>query len=226
MLRAAAGYVRDNPAEIGRAFRSAMGLRMGVPLDALRWLAAEAEESGKATDVVIESRPPGIRMAATVDLMRTTVRASAVVFVERVLLTSEELRIEVRLENVTLDLAEESTSPVAMLIKSGALDLSKPGNLVQHMADLPPVLVEARDNRIVLDLMRHPKLGRNRRVRQAVSVLTSLVTVHGMETDEQHLDVTFRALPQGVFSAARQVRANLIGPSLRRVRLLMPGARP
>lgn len=222
---ALSGYLRRHPGEVGRFIRSLIGLRLGVPIDLFRWLGEQAESSGKAEDIEVDSVPPGVRVAATVDLMKTVVRASAVVYIERMVLTGEQLRVEVRLENVALKLVKDADTPVAMLIKSGALDLSKPGNLVKHMPDLPPVLVEAEGNRIVLDLMRHPKIGGSRSVRNAVSLATSLLTVHGVETDDSHLDVSFRAFPDGVFHAAREVRRNLIAPGLRRARLLLPGAR-
>ncbi len=225
VLQAVRGYLRRHPGEVGRFLRSLVGLRLGVPIDVFRWLGDQAEASGKAEDIQIDSVPPGIRAAATVDLMKTSVRASAVLYIERMVLTGEELRIELRLENVSLQLVEDSDTPVAMLIKSGALDLSKPGNLVKHMPDLPPVLVSAEGNRIVLDLMRHRKIGGSAAVRNAVSLVTSLLTVHGVETDDQHLDVTFRAFPDGVFHAAREVRRHLVIPGIRRARLLLPGAR-
>lgn len=225
VVQAMAGYLRRHPGEVGRFIRSLVGLRLGVPIDVFRWLGDQAEASGKAEDIQVESVPPGVRVGATVDLMKTTVRASAVVYVERMVITGDQLRVEVRLENVALRMVEDSDTPVAMLIKSGALDLSKPGNLVKHMPDLPPVLVEAEGNRIVLDLMRHPKVGGSRSVRNAVSLVTSLLTVHGVHTDERHLDVSFRAFPEGVFHAAREVRRNLIVPGIRRARLLLPGSR-
>lgn len=224
-LSALTAYVRRNPGEVGRFIRSLIGLRLGVPIDLFRWLGEQAESSGKAEDIEVDAVPPGVRVAATVDLMKTVVRASAVVYVERMVLTGEQLRVEVRLENVALRLIGESDTPVAMLIKSGALDLSRPGNLVKHMPDLPPVLVEADGNRIVLDLMRHPKVGGNRGVRNAVSLATSLLTVHGVETDERHLDVSLRAFPDGIFHAAREVRRHLLVPGIRRARLFLPGSR-
>jgi hypothetical protein len=223
VLEAARTYLRRHPTELGRIVRSAFGLRLGVPLDALRWLADQASKSGKARDIQIDAVPPGFRVAATVDLMGTMVRAGAVVYVERVVVNGHEMRVEIRLEEVRLTLVEDSDSSVALLIKSGALDLSKPGNLVKHVPNLPPFLVEARDKKIVLDFIRHPAIARNPTARAAVELLTSIMTVHGVETDEGHLDVAFRALPAGVFAAARNVRQHLVLPGLRRARLLLPG---
>ncbi|MEM8608710.1 MAG: hypothetical protein AAGF92_16515 [Myxococcota bacterium] len=210
-------YLRSHPEEIGRAVRNALGLRFGVPLAALRWLGAQAERAGKVEDFNLDSVPPGLRVSGNADLMATPIRASAVVFIERVVFNEEELTVAIRLEEVSLKLNGESESPVAALIKSGALDLTNPGTLVNFMPGRSPVLAEANGNRIVLDLMRDPKIGNNPLVRRAVSLLTSFVTLHGVESDQKHLDVAFRALPIGFGGAVRSVRKNIVLPSMARI---------
>ncbi|MEM7136991.1 MAG: hypothetical protein AAF500_10455 [Myxococcota bacterium] len=215
-------YLRSHPEEFGRAVRSALGLRFGVPLAALRWLGAQAERSGKVEDFNIDSVPPGLRVSGNVDLMSTPIRASSIIFVERVVFNEEELTVALRLEEVSLKLNGESESPVAALIKSGALDLTNPGTLVNFMPGRSPVLAEANGNRIVLDLMRDPKIGKNPLVRRAVSLLTSFVTLHGVESNPKHLDIAFRALPVGFGGAVRSVRKNIVLPSMARI---LPRAR-
>ena len=215
-------YLRMHPEELGRAVRSALGLRFGVPLAALRWLGQQAERSGKVEDFQIDSVPPGIRLSGNVDLMNTPLRAGAIIFVERVVFNDEELTVALRLEEVMLKLNGDSDSPIAALIKSGALDLSNPGTLVNFMPGRSPVLAEANGDRIVLDLMRDPKIGNNPLVRRAVSLLTSFVTLHGVETDTKHLDIAFRALPTGLGGAAQSVRKNIVLPSMSR---LLPRSR-
>jgi len=215
-------YLRTHPEEIGRAVRSALGLRFGVPLAALRWLGQQAERSGKVEDLQIDSVPPGLRLGGNVDLMNTPIRAGAIIFVERVVFNDEELTVALRLEDVQLKLNGDSDTPIAALIKSGALDLSNPGTLVNFMPNRSPVLAEANGNRIVLDLMRDPNIGKNPLVRRAVSLLTSFVTLHGVETDTKHIDIAFRALPSGLGGAVRSVRNNIVLPSMGR---LLPRAR-
>jgi hypothetical protein len=205
-----------HPEELGRAVRSALGLRFGVPLAALRWLGEQAERSGKVEDFQIESVPPGLRLGGSVDAMNTPIRVSAVIYVERVVFNDEELTVALRLEDVSLKLNGESDSPLAALIKSGALDLSNPGTLVNFMPRRSPILAEAKGNRVVLDLMRDPNIGKNPLVRRAVSLLTAFVTLHGVETDTRHLDIAFRALPAGVGGAVRSVRNNIVLPSMSR----------
>lgn len=220
-LSAATGYLRRHPTEIGRAARNLIGLRAGIPVDALRWLMDQAAKGGKIEDPVITEVPPGLRVTASVDLMKTPVRASAVVFIDRVQLDPDQIRMVIRLEDIWMEVIGESTGPVAALLRSGALDLSKPGELAKYM-DLPPVIVEAKDNKLTLDLMREPKIGENPVVRQALSVITPLLTMHGIESDDDHLNVVFRALPQGVGPAASALRTHLLTPGLSRVRALIP----
>ena len=215
-------YLRSHPEEIGRAVRSALGLRFGVPIAALRWLGEQAERTGKVEDFQIDSVPPGIRLAGNLDLMNTPIRAGAIIFIERIVFNDEELTVALRLEEVQLKLNGESESPIAALIKSGALDLSNPGTLVNFMPNRSPVLAEANGNRIVLDLMRDPNIGKNPLVRRAVSLLTSFVTLHGVETDKKHVDIAFRALPSGLGGAVKSVRNNVVLPSMSR---LLPRAR-
>jgi hypothetical protein len=215
-------YLRLHPEELGRAVRSALGLRFGVPLAALRWLGQQAERTGKLEDFQIDSVPPGLRLSGNVDAMNTPIRASAVIFVERVVFNDEELSVALRLEEVMLKLNGDSDSPVAALIKSGALDLSNPGTLLNFMPGRSPVVAEANGNRIVLDLMRDAKIGKNPLVRRAVSLLTSFVTLHGIETDTKHLDIAFRALPTGLGGAAQALRKNVVLPSMSR---FLPRAR-
>ena len=198
-----------------------LGLRVGVPIDALRWLLDRAAKSGKLIDPVLTEVPPGIRFTATVDAMKTPLRASAVIYIDRMLITPEQIRIELRLEEIWAEVLGDAQGPVAALIKSGALDLSKPGNLAKYLP-LPPTVVETRDNKIVLDMMKDPKLAKNPLLKRALSLVTPVVTAYGLETDDDHLEVMFRPLPDGLRPAASAVRRHLLSPGLRRVRALLP----
>ena len=213
-VEAARGYLRENPSEITRAIRNAFGLRVGVPLAALRWLGKQAEKAGKVADLKIDSVPPGIRVSASLDLMATPLRAGAIIYIDRIVFDDDEMTLALRLEEVMLKLNGDAQTPVAALIKSGALDLSNPGSLVGFMPNKSPVIAEAKDNRITLDLMRDPRIGQNPLVRSAVAVLTSFVTLRDIESDDRHLEIAFRALPAGIRGAARNVRRHVIMPSI------------
>lgn len=220
-VEAAGKYLRRHPEEVGRAVRSALGLRFGVPVAAFRWLVEQISRDPSDADVQIDPEPPGLRLAGTFENMQTRLRGSAVVYIDRIHVTAHQIRIDVRLEDVSLNVLSEKKTHLSALIKSGALDVSKPGNLVAELPDMPPVIIDAYDNIISLDLMREPKLSSNRAVYRAVGLLSSLVTVHGVETDSTHLDVLMRAFPQGVGAAADALEEHLLEPGFRRLRGLV-----
>jgi hypothetical protein len=205
ILEAVGKYLKDHPEEILRLLRNVLALRFGVPIAALKWFAGKAKGKRAPKDVQIEAAPPGVRVSATVDLMGTQVRAGATIFVERVSITAEELKFEIRLAGVVLKVLDEnSDTPIAALLKSGALDLSKPGNLAAYMPKRPAILVEAKDDRLTLDLMKHPKFAGSVRAQTLVGLLAPLVTIAGIESDPEHLDVLLRPFPDGVRDGVRE----------------------
>jgi hypothetical protein len=205
-LQAAAAYLVAHPDEALRILRNALALRVGVPLQALRWFADRSNGRRAPKDVRIEARPPGLYLAASFELMGTPLRASGVVFVESVELGVDSLRVELRLDQVELQvLSDEADTPIAALLRSGALDLSRPGNLAAFMPKRPPMLVGAEDDRIVLDLFRHPKL-RGDVARRLIGVITPMLGVRSVAADGEHVDVALEAFPAGLSEAWHAVR--------------------
>jgi hypothetical protein len=208
MIRAAVGYVRKNPDEVVRVAVNSTRLSFGIPLATLRWFAGQLDGKKAPKDVEISSTPPGaLRLSAIVDAMGTSVRASASIKIDEVTISQEAVRIGVRLRDVKLALVGDSDSPVATLIKSGALDLSKPGNLVKFVPKKPPAVVEAEGDRVVVDLLKVPKLANDPRVKRILGVLSPLVGIRAIETDRDHLYIRFRATPAGLLEAVGNFRA-------------------
>ncbi|MGC4069320.1 MAG: hypothetical protein QM784_32655 [Polyangiaceae bacterium] len=199
MLLGSLAYLRENPQELLRAARKATALRFGVPIAALRWIVSQLELVNGPKDIELEPIPPGIRVTATVEEMGTLLRGSAVLSVLSVDVSSERLRIEIRLTDVTLRLLDDNVAtPLAALVRSGALDLTRVANLVAHLPKRPAMLIEAEDDRIVLDLMRNPELQRDERLRRIIGAVATVLRIDAVETDRTHLDVALKALPQGI----------------------------
>ena len=99
-----------------------------------------------------------------------------------------------------------ATAP-AGLIKSGALDLSKPGNLVKFIPKKPAAVVEAEGDRIVIDLMKVPKLANDKRLKKILSILSPVLGIRSIETDRDHLWIKLRATPAGLPEALGKLRA-------------------
>ena len=210
-LRSAGRFMVKNPVTMLSMARHALGMRVAVPLDALRWFIANTPPSKKAPqDVTITPRPPAIGIGATIDLMGTTVRAGASIRIDHIEVTEGKFKVTLKLSDVTMKVLGESFTPVAGLIKSGALDLSKPGNLAKFMPKRSPVLVEAHDDILVLDLMQDPKFATNDRVKAVLGTLTPVVQVQGLSTEGDFLILQLRASPFGIpraLNAARQLAA-------------------
>lgn len=191
-----ARYVKNNPRTVVRAAREAVGLRFGVPLAGLRWLASNAAAGPRAPkDLALDAVPPGLRVAATIDAMKTPLRASAIVKIDEVRISDTELRVGIRLLEIKLDVMTDGPSPLGALIKSGALDLSRPGDLVKFLPKPHPALVEADGDRIVLDLMKVPSLAGSRALRRALAFVTPVLGVRAIEVDGDHLYLALSASP-------------------------------
>lgn len=207
IVNAAKNYLKDHPEELVRAMKGALGLRVGVPLDALRYLARELTGGKKAPkDIEIDSAPPGVRIAMTVEAVGSVLRVSLVLFVEEVHITGEEIRVSARVADLALKVLDGFQTPVAALVQSGALDLSKPGNLVAFIPKRPAMIVDAKDDRIVIDAMKLPKLAQNDKVRRLLSIATPVLNVRAIRSKDDHLDVHLKASLSGLpvaFAAAR-----------------------
>src|SRR5262249_22791596 len=141
-----------------------------------------------------------------VDAMGTPVRASAAIKIDEIDLSPHAMRIGIKLSDVNLKLLGDSDSPVATLIKSGALDLSKPGNLVKFLPKRPPAIVEADGDRIVVVLRAVPAVANNDVLRRALAIVTPVMNVRAVETDRDHLYVALRASPRGLPRAIAALR--------------------
>jgi hypothetical protein len=205
-LSAATNYIRHNPDEIVRATLNAGRLRFGVPIAALRWLAGQAKGKKAPKDIELGSVPPALRLTATVDAMGTQLRAGANVKIEEIEIGADSIRIGLRVQEVKLKVLDDSETPVATLVKSGALDLSKPGNLVKFIPKRPKAIVDAHDDRIVLELMNIPAIAENKRLKRALQIVSPLVGIRAIETEGDHLYVALRATPAGLREALVALR--------------------
>lgn len=207
-LRSAGRFVVKNPLSMLSLARHALNMRLAVPIDALRWFVEHTPPGKKSpTDVTISAMPPAVHFGATLELMGSKLRVSAAIKVDELRIDPDELRLQLRLSNVEMKVLDKSETPLSGLIKSGALDLSKPGNLANFMPKKPAALVEAKDDVLVLDLMRVPKIANNLRLRKVLQRLTPVVNVAALKTEGDFLIVALRATPAGFPRALAAARS-------------------
>ena len=218
-LVAAARYIQQNPRILLEVAMNARGLKVTVPLSVLRYCGERLLESKKGPqDIVIEAVPPGLRVSATVNAMGTGLRIGATIAVTEVNLDEKELKLDVQLTNVVLRVEGESDSPVAALVKSGALDLSRPGNLAKYLPNRPKAIVEANGDHLVIDLLREPKLTDNPNVSKILGLLVPVLGLKSIGTEGDALVIALTPKPEGlpkVVEAVRKLRKSRLRSSPR-----------
>ena len=79
------------------------------------------------------------------------------------------------------------------------------------MPKKPPALVSAKDDEIVIDLMKVPNLARNKRMRRILRTITPVVNISAIRTDGDMLILQFRATPFGFPRALQAARGGSNG---------------
>jgi len=204
-LKAGAEYIRRRPSELFTVARNAAGLKLTIPLDALRWLDANSPKGPKSLkDLTIGSVPPALSLALSSELMGNAFRVGADIRVEEVKAGPDQLQIVLRVANLSLKAIGAQDSPMANLFK--AMDLSKPAQLLNFVPQRPPALTEAKDDRFVVDLLKIPKIASHPIVRKALEVVTPILSIADVRTEDDHLVVALRARSGGFSAALAAVR--------------------
>ena len=199
-------YLSKNPQEFLRAAKNVVGLRMGLPLAAIRWAVDQLPAKTAPKDVVIEAIPPGIRLAATIDAAGATIRVSTIFAIEDLIVRPGEFKFQLRFEEIDLKVLDGADTPVGALIASGALDLSKPGTLLSFMKNKFPFLISKGETRIEVDLAKLPAF-HDAKVQKMLGLVTPFVTVSAVESDWDHLDIEFKVLQDGIGGLWQNIRS-------------------
>ena len=190
-------YLLSHPEFLLRSVLHAARMRLGVPLDALRWLLEKATRGRLPADLELLPVPPGLHLSATVDVMGTKLGVAATINVESVLFSNESIRVEVRIRDLSIKAPPDS--PMAPMI--GMMDLSRPGDLLNFMPAKPAIILDADGDLFVLDLMKLPKLKKNPLARRIVAAASEVLAIRELRVEEDLLVVGFRAMPFGLLAA-------------------------
>jgi len=204
--QAVGSYLKNHPEELVRAAKNVAALKVGLPLAAVRWLIRELGGPKTPKDLHIEAREPGVFVGASLQLMKTDLRVSTTVLIEDIDFRPDALILHVRLRDLDLQVAPSSAAtPIAALLRSGALNLSRPGDLVSYLPQRPAFLIEAKGDKFQLDLLKLPSLSQER-ARKIVAALAPLVGVTAIRTADDHIDVALDPLPGGAKDAFERLK--------------------
>ncbi len=134
----------------------------------------------------------------------------------------EARTVRITLSDVELSTTEDAPGPLADAIRNGMIDTQNPATLIGNMMSLPEMIVEAKGQDIVLDLMRVPAIRKDELLRAAVAAATSYLCVKGIRVADNAVELKLGLLPGGPKEAALSTARALLTPA---VRFLWPEGR-
>lgn len=195
-------YLISHPEFLLRSALNAARLRLGIPLDGLRWMLEKLSRGKLPADLELLPVPPGLHLSATLDVMGTKMGVAATITVETVMFSNESIRLQVRIRDLSIKVPPES--PLAGMI--AMMDLSRPGDLLNFMPMRPAIILDADGDLFVFDLMKLPKLAKNPMARRIVAAASEVIAIRELRTEDDLLVVGFRAMPLGVLAALGHLR--------------------
>ncbi len=197
----------------------ALGGRVSIPLSAIRSRLARLAE--KVT-IDIEPASPGLRIRGEANALGAPIIFAARVDADGVHVKGEARTVRITLSDVELSTTEDAPGPLADAIRNGMIDTQNPATLIGNMMSLPEMIVEAKGQDIVLDLMRVPAIRKDELLRAAVAAATSYLCVKGIRVADNAVELKLGLLPGGPKEAALSTARALLTPA---VRFLWPEGR-
>ncbi len=137
--------------------------------------------------------------------MGNNMDASAIINVTEIQLAPDVFKVSLVVTELSL-VAQDTKSPLAQLLKSGALDLTKPADLLKFMGKTPGFIAYAHVDTFQLDLLEVPAIAENDSVRRALNAFTPVVTVSEIFSQDDLLLIAFQAIPGGLPQTVAAVR--------------------
>jgi len=198
VLKSAGRYAAANPRLLGEIAKNALHGRLTVPLDLLRW-ATTLLPAGDSTpsDMTVVAQPPALGLGATANVMGTQIRVDAALIIDGLDTNSDQFKVTVRVRDLRASVLNNLDGNLAKLLKSGALNLSKPASLLGFVPKKPAAILEAKDDRFVIDLLKFDQISENPAIRKALAALTPILSIGEIRTEGDNLLIGLRASPRG-----------------------------
>ncbi|MFO0751647.1 MAG: hypothetical protein U1F43_39170 [Myxococcota bacterium] len=206
LIKSAGKYTASHPRVLGDIARHAFGRRLAIPLDLLRWATTMVPES-QAKDLTVLAQPPAIGVGATANLMGTELRVDGAITFESIDATTDSVRIAFKVGDLRASVLNNLQGNLAKLLASGVINLKKPASLLNFVPKKPPFLVEAKDDRFVLELMKVPKLAQNPRFQKALAAITPVFQIAQIRTEDDLLIIGLNIHPRRIFEAIQAIFA-------------------
>jgi hypothetical protein len=207
------------PKQALRSIAQAIGGRFSIPLSLIRSRLAPLSEK---VALEIEPASPGLRIQGEAHALGAPIAFAAHIDIDGVHVQGDRRTVRIRLSEVELSTSDDAPGPLADAIRDGMIDTDNPATLIGNMISLPDVIVEAKGQDIVLDLMRVPAIQRDDMLRAAIAAATSYLCVKGIRVSDDAIELQLGLLPAGPKEAVLSTARAALTPA---VRLLWPEGR-
>ena len=121
-IQQAFAYLVSRPDYLLRSAVNATKLRFGVPMDAVTWLLGKLSKGKLPDDLSLAAVPPGVRFAATFNVMGTPLFVSAVVSIDTVQLSAESVRVTLHVRELAVKPPADSPMGSMLMIDRNKVD--------------------------------------------------------------------------------------------------------
>jgi hypothetical protein len=210
---------RIKPEQALKSIAQVIGGRLSIPLSLVRSRLAPLSEK---VALEIEPASPGLRIRGEAHALGAPIAFAARIDADGVHIEGERRTVTIRLSEVELSTSDDAPGPLADAIRSGMIDIDNPATLIGNMIALPDVIVAAKGQEVVLDLMRVPAIRRDEMLRAAIAAATSYLCVKGIRISDDAVELELGLLPGGPKEAVLSTARAALTPA---VRLLWPEGR-
>jgi hypothetical protein len=195
-----------------RLLMQTLGGRISIPLSLARRRLAQLSEK---VALEIEAESPSLRIRGEAHAFGAPIDFASRIDADGIHVEGERRTIRIRLSEVELSTSEDAPGPLADSIRKGMIDTDNPATLIGNMISLPEVIVEAKGQDVVLDLMRIPAIQQNEMLRAAIAAATSYLCVTGIRVSDDAIELQLGLLPGGPKEAALSTARALLTPAVR-----------
>lgn|GEM_PF-2395867 len=210
---------RPAPARALHLLVQALGGRLSIPLSLIRERMARLSDE---VSLEIEPASPGLRVRGRAHALGAPIAFAARIDADGIHVQGDRRTVRIRLSEVELSTNESAPGPLADAIRNGLIDTHNPATLIGNMTSLPEMVIEAKGQDVLIDLMRLPRIARDEMLRATLAAATSYLCVREIRVVDDAIELRLALLPGGPKEAALSTARAALTPA---VRFLWPQGR-
>jgi hypothetical protein len=210
---------RLEPAQVLQWLVGTLRGRISIPLSVV---SERLPRPSEKLALEVEPASPGLRIRGKAYALGAPIVFAVRVDADGVHVEGQRRTVRLRLSEVELSTPSDAPGPLARAIRDGSIDTDNPATLLGNLVSLPDMVVEAKGQELVIDLMRIPALRRDEMLSAALAAATSYLCIRDVRITGDAIELRLGVLPGGAKEAAMSTARAAFTPV---VRLLWPEGR-